>query len=365
MTGAPVEELGPVEATVAITGMNATDNPAPGVAVARSLRHEPGFHGRLIGLGYDALDAGFYAPGLLDGGSILPYPSAGRAALRDHLVRIRAQFGVEVLVPTLDSELRAVVALEPDLREMGIATFLPSVDAIERASKSRLPALAEGGRIRIPESEAISTADALPPLLERLGLPAVVKGLYYGAQVVHGEAEARHAFHHFAATWGLPVVVQRHVVGEEYNVAALGDGSGRTVGAVAMRKLMLTDKGKGWSGVTVGDPSLLRLAEDVIESLRWRGPMEVEIIKEQSSGDLHVLEINPRFPAWIYLSAGAGQNLPYACVRLALGLPVDRPLPPYRVGTLFVRIALDQISDLTTLGALSASGVLPAPGAAP
>jgi carbamoyl-phosphate synthase large subunit len=42
--------------TVAVTGMNATDNPAPGVAVARSLRHEPQFQGRVVGLGYDALD---------------------------------------------------------------------------------------------------------------------------------------------------------------------------------------------------------------------------------------------------------------------------------------------------------------------
>ena len=63
-----------LDVTVAVTGMNATDNPAPGVAVARSLRHEPQFAGRVIGLGYDTLDPGFYAEGLLDGGVILPYP---------------------------------------------------------------------------------------------------------------------------------------------------------------------------------------------------------------------------------------------------------------------------------------------------
>ncbi len=46
--------------TVAITGMNAGDNPAPGVGVARALRLDPNFAGRVIGLGYDALEAGFY-----------------------------------------------------------------------------------------------------------------------------------------------------------------------------------------------------------------------------------------------------------------------------------------------------------------
>jgi carbamoyl-phosphate synthase large subunit len=356
----------PVTATVAVTGMNATDNPAPGVAVARCLRHEPDFQGRVIGLGYDALDPGFYAEGLLDGGGILPYPSAGRGALHEHLVRVREVFGVEALIPTLDSELRAVAALSGELRDLGIGTFVPSLDALDRASKPRLPALADadgGGLIRVPESEALTTADGVPRLLARLGLPAVVKGLYYGAEVVHGEADALAAFHHFAATWGVPVVIQRHVAGEEYNVAALGDGTGAMVGAVAMRKMALTDKGKGWSGVTVGDPELLDLAAAVIDALRWRGPLEVEILKEAGSGHLYVLEINPRFPAWIYLSAGAGQNLPYACARLALGLPVARPLPAFRVGTLFVRISLDQIGDLTTFGALSAAGLLN-PGAA-
>src|SRR5512142_3389863 len=96
-----------VDVTVAITGMNATDNPAPGVPVARALRHEPRFKGRIIGLGYDALDPGFYADGLCDSGAILPYPSAGRDALRERLRWVRDELGTDVLIPNLDSELRA------------------------------------------------------------------------------------------------------------------------------------------------------------------------------------------------------------------------------------------------------------------
>jgi carbamoyl-phosphate synthase large subunit len=356
----------PVRAVVGVTGMNATDNPAPGVAVARSLRHDPAFAGKIVGLGYDALDPGFYAGPLLDGGSILPYPSAGRDALWQHLLGVKAEFGLDVLVPTLDSELRAVSALAERLRAAGIATFVPALEALERASKPHLPRLADGDRVRIPDSEAVTTPDEVPRLVKELGLPVLVKGVYYGARVVHSELDALAAFHHFAATWGLPVVLQRFVAGEEYNVAAIGDGAGAMVGAVAMRKLALTDKGKGWSGVTVDNPELLRLAETLIGALGWRGGLEVEVLREHPSGDLYVLEINPRFPAWIYLSAGAGQNLPAALVRLALGRPVARPLPPYRVGTLFVRISLDQISQLDTFAQLSATGALrPAPEVTP
>jgi carbamoyl-phosphate synthase large subunit len=347
-----------VDATVAITGMNATDNPAPGVPVARALRHEPAFTGHIVGLGYDALDPGFYAQGLVSSGAILPYPSAGREALRDRLRWVREELGMDVLIPNLDSELRAMVTLAPELERNGTRTFLPSLDAIERTSKVNLPRLAVQADIDIPPSAALVSADGITEAVRKLGLPLVVKGVYYGATIAHSEADAVLAFHRFAAQWGLPVIAQQFVPGEEYNVAALGDGKGNLVGAVAMRKMMLTDKGKGWCGVAIDNPELVRVCEAIVGALRWRGPMEVEILKSAKTGEYFVIEINPRFPAWIHLSAGAGLNLPYYTVRLALGLPLPSPVPRYRVGTLFVRISVDQISDLSTFEQLAATGVL-------
>lgn len=352
----------PIRATVAVTGMNATDNPAPGVGVARSLRLDPGFTGRIVGLGYDPLDPGFYAAGLLDGGAVMPYPSLGRDVFLSRIRMVREQFRIEALIPTLDSELRAMSTLERDLDDEGIGTFLPSLDAIERASKPQLPALAAAASVRIPDSEAISSVDGLPKLIKKFGLPVVVKGVYYGAYVAESEASAIAAFHHYEATWGVPVIVQKHVAGEEYNVCALGDGHGGMIGAVAMRKLMVTDKGKGWAGVTVANPQLLTVAERLIATLKWRGPLEVEIMvsgRGESLDDLHIIEINPRFPAWVYLTAAAGQNLPAMCARLALGLPTPARLEPYTAGRMFVRIALDQIADIAAFGQLSATGALP------
>lgn len=343
--------------TVGITGMNATDNPAPGVAVARSLRDAPDFGGRIVGLGYDALDPGFYRRGLLDAAAILPFPSAGREAVLGRLLEIKARLGLDVLLPTLDSELRAVALLSERLEANGVCTFSPRVASIEAVSKAELPELARSAGFRVPESEAISSADALPRTLRKLGLPAVIKGVFYGASIVHSEADAVSAFHHFVATWGLPVIVQQFVRGEEYNVAALGDGEGNLVGAVPMRKMALTDKGKGWAGVTIDDPELLRVSETVVGALRWRGGLEVEFMRDTASGALYVAEVNPRFPAWVYLATGAGQNLPLANVRLALGLPTPR-FGAYRVGTLFVRISLDQISELERFGSLASSGLV-------
>jgi hypothetical protein len=57
---------------VAITGMNARpDNPGPGCAVARCLRHTPGFRGHIVGLGYGALETGLYLRESSDSGHLL------------------------------------------------------------------------------------------------------------------------------------------------------------------------------------------------------------------------------------------------------------------------------------------------------
>jgi carbamoyl-phosphate synthase large subunit len=74
-------------------------------------------------------------------------------------------------------------------------------------------------------------------------------------------------------------------------------------------------------------------------------------------GELQLLEINPRFPAWCHLSTGAGMNLPYAVAQLAAGQAVE-PMTEYRVGTMFVRISIDQIVELSDFEQIASTGEL-------
>ena len=41
--------------SIAVTGINASDNPAPGVGVAKSLKADAELGARVIGLAYDAM----------------------------------------------------------------------------------------------------------------------------------------------------------------------------------------------------------------------------------------------------------------------------------------------------------------------
>jgi carbamoyl-phosphate synthase large subunit len=340
--------------TIAVTGLNATDNPAPGVAVIRSLRESGGDAERLVGLAYDALDPGLYARDLVREAFLLPYPSSSVDAFLARLDYVHHQVGLDVVIPTLDAELPTFISIAPRLRSMGIATLLPTREQLDLRSKANLAKLGEAASIDVPRTVVVTSAAELARVHERVPYPFMVKGVFYGATYVTCLDEAITAFHKAAAQWGLPIIVQGCVWGEELNVIGLGDGEGGLWGAVAMRKLLLTDKGKGWAGVTIGDPDLLAVAERFAKATKWRGPFEVEVIRDKD-GRYQLLEINPRFPAWVYLATAAGVNLPRGAVDLALGRS-PRPVRDYTVGTVFVRISVDQVATIGDLERIVTAG---------
>ncbi len=343
-------------ATVAVTGLNAGDNPGPGVTVLRAIREAAGFDGRLVGLVYDSLEPGIYARDLVDDVFILPYPSEGVHALEARLGEIHRQLPLDVIIPNLDAELDAFIELAPKLAAAGTGTFLPSREQLDLRSKTRLAELGVSAGIAVPAQRTINDPRELYSIHEHIEFPLLVKGVFYGAEVCRDVNDAVAAFHRTVARWGLPVIVQDFVKGTEYDVVAVGDGRGGLMGAVPMRKTTLTDKGKGWAGITVKDPGLLEATERFMAASKWRGPCEVEVMRDEG-GTLQLMEINPRFPAWSYLSAGAGLNLPWAVVRLALGEDVEAQRD-FEAGTMFVRIAIDQIARIEDLETLSTLGEL-------
>ncbi len=340
--------------TIAVTGMNATDNPAPGIGVLRSLREksEPGE--RLVGLAYDALDPGVYAGDIVSDVFLLPYPSSSLESFFDRLEYIKDRVGLDVIIPTLDAELTAFMSIEQRLRSLGVGTLLPTRAQFDLRSKANLADLGRRAEVRVPKTVVINSASELATVHEKIPYPFWVKGVFYGATLVHTLDDALAAFHKAAIQWGVPIIIQAGVFGEELNVVGVGDGEGGLVGAVPMKKLLLTDKGKGWAGITIKDPELLAVAERFVKATGWRGPFEVEVIRDRD-GRYQLLEINPRFPAWVHLATAAGMNLPHAVAQMAVGRSA-KPMRDYSVGTVFVRISIDQIAGLGDLERILTAG---------
>ncbi len=343
-----------IKVTVAVTGLNNTDNPGPGVPVIRALRDSEYLDARIVGLAYENLEPGVYMPGIADKVYLIPYPSDGVEALLDRISYINRKENIDVLVPNFDSELYTFMKSGKKLEEMGIKTFLPGLQDYEERHKANLPAFGKKYNIKVPDSmELLGQAD-INRVTDKFGFPVVVKGKFYDAYIVNSKEQLAYWYGRISAKWGLPVVVQEFVRGTEVNVVALGDGNGNTIGAVPMRKQYITDKGKAWGGITLDDKNMLDLTHRLIAETKWRGGMELELIKTAQQ-ELYLIEINPRIPAWVYLAVGAGQNLPEALVRMALGMEV-KPFSSYAVGKMFVRYSYDLIVDLEKYEHISTRG---------
>ena len=225
-------------------------------------------------------------------------------------------------------------------------TFVPSPDQLELRNKDRLEELAEHAGLSCPETKPVTDAGFFYNCSrEGWHYPLVVKGIFYDAEVVKNADQGAAAFSRISAHWGLPVLVQRFLQGEEVNLTAVGDGQGRLFGAVMMKKLALTDKGKAWAGVTIADETLYAASLALVSATRWKGPLEVEVMREPD-GSYQLIEINPRFPAWVYLTAGSGRNVLEILLQLLRGESPDDDEGFAPAGAIYIRYAEDAIIPL-------------------
>ncbi len=342
---------------VAVTGLNNVDNPGPGVPVIRGIRDSQNKDLKIVGLLYDVLEPGAYMPEVADSNYLIPYPSGGLDILFERIKLINEKENIDVLIPTLDAELYAFTKLSSKLDSIGIKTFLPNADQLNIRAKDRLFSFCEENNIAAPKNILATSFNDLHKIPTSFNYPVVVKGIFYDAYVVNNFDEAASAFNKLSGKWGLPIIIQQFLRGDEYNVVGLGDGTGRTVGAVPMKKMSITDKGKGWAGVTIEEEEIINISKYIIEKLEWKGGAEFEFIKDAETGKFYLLEINPRFPAWVYLAVGAGQNLPYANVQLALGNEVET-FEKYEVGKIFIRYSWDLITDIKQFENITVKGEL-------
>jgi carbamoyl-phosphate synthase large subunit len=340
--------------TVAVSGIHLGENCQPGPGIARGLRAALGDDVKIVGLAYDVWDSSLHAGGGFDEAFLMPYPSVGPEAYWQRLVDVHRTFRIDVIIPCLDVELPVLQALASQLRSERIASVLPSRSALARRAKHQLPELAKALGVQVPETLTLSERGELERAVQRLGLPLVIKGPHYDAEIVQSFPAAQNAFDRLMRMWGGPILAQRFVRGDEYNVAGVRDAVSGAVRTVTMRKTVVTKLGKAWAGVTVDSKDIADFAQVIMHGTDWHGGCEVELLKDEK-GQLFLVEFNPRLPAWNYLSVAAGLNLPHALLQLALG-EAWSDAPPANPGVYYVRHATEVVGEMGALASLLSTG---------
>lgn len=341
---------------VAITGLEGRDNPYPGVAVARALRAARGDDVVLVGLAYDPTLTGNFRGDLFDRVYLTPYPSDPPTTVLRRLREIHAEFPLDAIIPALDSEMALYARYAEELAAIGIRTLLPPEASVKRRYKDRLESFCRSIGVHAPRTEVVADPASFFAS-SGMATPCYLKGPLADAVLVETPDDAPAAFWRLANAWGWPILAQEPVVGEEYDVCAVVDRTGSPRAMIAIKKIVVSRAGKGVAAAVVDDPEVFAVARRIIAALDWRGPLEVELVREASSGRFYLIEINARFPAWCGATPKLGPNLPALC----LGLLLDEPVPPPErpeVGRVFVRTSKTVVGRIESLGALVATGRL-------
>jgi diaminopimelate decarboxylase len=302
------------ELTIYVSGLYSGTNPQPGVGISRSLKQ--GYPGaRLIGVEYSNRCAGIHWPDFDEIWLQRPWTELD-LDLHAREIRNRLDDG-GVWISSIDLEIMWLAEVFPD----GHPNLLtPNTNALNLVAKPGIPAHV-GLPVRIPEFVTTEISDwHLHAFCRKHDWKVWLKGPYYEAVRTPSWYELQHWRKVLSSAWATDkLFLQAHVTGYEESVM-LSAYRGELLDCVHMRKRDVTELGKTWAGDALPvPPEIVRPLRKIIRDLDWTGGAELEMVRD-AEDQFWLLEINPRYPAWVHGSTITGKNLPASLVERATGV---------------------------------------------
>lgn len=315
-----------------ISGLYSGTNPQPGIGIARSLR-EAYPDATLIGVEYSNRCSGIHWHDFDD---IWLHRTWQELDLESHGREIKKILDAGALwISANDLEVIWLADVFPD----GHPNLLtPPSAALEKVAK---PAILAHHRlpVKIPTFVTTELSDwELHAFCREHNWKVWLKGPYYEAVRTRSWAEFQDMRHILSTAWSTEkLFLQAHVTGYEESIS-LSAYNGKLLDCVRMRKRDLTDLSKTWAGdVSEVPEEILEPLRETIKELNWSGGAELEMVRDADE-QLWLLEINPRYPAWIHGATITGRNVPGRLVEGATGVPLK---PSRSNGQEFTRVVLE------------------------
>ena len=268
-------------------------------------------------------------------------PRGGAPGFVDALLRICLEARVDVVVPTVDTELKPLAAAARRFEAAGIHVLVAGTATLERCLDKATLAARLRTQVRVPQTE----------ILGAVGW----SGRFSGRVVTKprsGSGSRGVAIHESIDALGEAVprdgtyIVQEYLPGPEYSIDVFADRAG-TVVACVPRERIRVDSGIAVAARSLHDPELEGFAARVATAIGLRGVANVQVRRDRHRRPA-LLEVNPRFPGTMSLTVASGVNMPRLALTEALGTPI-----PHQAAfreTVMVRTWSDHIIDPSVFG---------------
>ena len=252
------------------------------------------------------------------------------------LARILEDREAACLVPC---STKTVGVVSRNLTKLGSTpSLLPCPESYEMAvDRLKLIKVAQRAGVPVPNTRAFNDPGDVE-VFPAVSKPRFEKGGAVGFRKIHDSSGIKEALE-LGRRVG-PLVLQEYVPGDSTNMRTcnlLFDDRSRPRAIFTMRKIRerFSTGGPTIVGVSSNDPNIVELAVNLLTEMKWRGVAEVEFKIDPRDGVPRLMEVNPRFWAYLRLPVACGVNFPKLLYRLSIGEDFDL-VNEYPVGVGYV-----------------------------
>lgn len=229
---------------------------------------------------------------------------------------------IELLIPTVDSELLPIAHRKNDFNKCSTKVALSSVKTLEIC------------RDKFKLLDACKNSN-YSPFFTSLNKNTTKNGLLYPCfakpRMGAGSRGTKlicdpHALNELPQDGSY--LIQEWLPGEEYSVDVYIHSKGYALAAVP-RLRMKTDSGVAVASQTKHQPILIQMALDVAEKIQLSYVANIQF-KADAQGNFKLLEVNPRFPGTLPLTRAAGVDIPKLLIKDFKGESCEDELLPFK-----------------------------------
>jgi carbamoyl-phosphate synthase large subunit len=308
-----------------------------------------------------AADAQASAPALEEADVAVCIPMAGDPDYQGALEAIVRQYDIGLVISLNDLELPRLASLKSALEALGARVAIADREVVNLCF-DKLQSVDFLGRhgIGVPLTYA-SLQKALAAVGRReLSYPLMLKPRWgtasIGVEVAHDRDSLEHGFRYLERKMrhtmlgegsckspSCAILIQQMMRGEEYGLDIINDLDGGYAATIAKRKLSMR-AGETDKAITVSDPALTALGNQLGRVLRHRGNLDCDVFVTQDGP--FVIDLNPRFGGGYPFSHTAGANVPAALIGWARGEPVDSAWLTVRPGVVSAKFDCVLVSEV-------------------
>ncbi len=270
------------------------------ICMARSLRKQ-GCH--VVGFCNHKMTSG-YATRWLSEKYVSPDITLHQKEFEEFLLCYIQNHKVDAIIPLADDGAEFLSKNKERIEAKGVICAIPSFNVFNIANdKQNLMELCERYKLPHPKTRELNSQN-LKLTADYVGFPAMIKpNLSQGAKGIvrvdnMEELEAKYSdiYKKFGAC-----TLQQYVDQPDYyyNVMMYRDKRGLVVGhtIIKIRRYFPLKGGTSCYSETIEHPYLLRECTEVLNKLGWIGFADFDVLEDKHSGELKIIEINPRVPS--------------------------------------------------------------------